>query len=160
MKRILLVLLCAAVCVSCTACSWFKKQASATFGGIDQLSIAEVSKVESEGASQTGRSIDDYIDKIYQQLDDSGESLSDEYCTGRILSEGDDTMVFEYTMREQNAGYSDEEIKRLCDETFVDNKEQYQKVVDEMTAYVGKPCKLIVRYVNADGSIIASETFH
>ena len=175
MKRILTVLLAAMICVSCSACSLFNKQESSKNQEskqislmaspfipdipLDDLTSAAEENSNASTATSSKRSIDDYIDKVLQELDAAGEDLDNDYTTGAIYSEGTNIMVFEYTFRETNAGYEKEDIAAYCESVFDDNQEQYQKVVTEMNGYVGEPCKLKVKYVNPDGSVVAERIF-
>ena len=103
-------------------------------------------------------SLEEYISQVKEEVE-NGAGFDDEYCTSKIYSDADG-MVYEYTLREQNAGMGDEEIASLIKEIFDDNDSQFKNAAKELKNDTGIPYSLRVVYLNADGSVIEERKYY
>ena len=91
-------------------------------------------------------SLEEYISQVKEEVE-NGAGFDDEYCTSKIYSDADG-MVYEDTLREQNAGMSAEEIA------------SFKNVAKEILNNTGIPYSLRVVYLNADGSVIEERKYY
>ena len=103
-------------------------------------------------------SLEEYISQVKEDVD-KGPGMDDEYCTGKIYSDADG-MVYEYTLREQNAGMSADEAASVIKEIFDDNGSTFKNAAKKLKQYTGIPYSLRVVYVNADGSVIEERKYY
>ncbi len=138
------------------------QKSSSSVSSSSSMSSSSSSKSSSSSSKSSSKSsdyisLDEYVRAVKKQVNENG-GLDDEYTLGNIYTESQG-MVYDYTLKEQNAGLSYVEAKQTVRDLMDENDNRFQSTANEVHTKTGQNNRLRVVYHNADGSVIEERTY-
>lgn len=138
------------------------QKSSSSVSSSSSKSSSSSSKSSSSSSKSSSKSsdyisLDEYVRAVKKQVNENG-GLDDEYTLGNIYTESQG-MVYDYTLKKQNAGLSYVEAKQTVRDLMDENDNRFQSTANEVHTKTGQNYRLRVVYHNADGSVIEERTY-
>jgi len=157
MKRFSVIIAAVILCVVLAACGSDNSPNGAGLTPEAPDNAVTEAATEAEAQLPTGLTVDEYIVMLKKDIESKG-GMSDDYTIGKVYTD-DKGIVYDYTLRKQNAGQDLESVTQAVEQLFGENDAMYKEALNELQTSTGQKLQVKVVYHNADGSVIMDKIY-